>query len=208
MSQAIFSPLVAVEYVAVKPQTTLISTGSITPTNLVALQREIALQAQGEANLLFDGMPAMVTAFSFSTIYDIANEVVLLLKNGHAVLLFDHQSEEVLRPEEVDETIWTEILKVKNESVTVLDVPMPVPDLEIDLGYLWSLVNEHYDIITRTKLFIKTFFSALTPAMTIRLRGEIPNLPLLVALYITRPYGHTIIFEDVQGNSVILFSNF
>jgi hypothetical protein len=207
MLQAIPSPLVATEYTVVQPQITLVAPGSVTPANLATLQREVALQAQGEAALLFDGMQAMTTAFSFATIYDIADEAVFRLSNGQAVLLFDHQSKEALRPEVVDETIWAEILKVKNKSVTVQDVATPAPELTIDLAGLWSRVKEHNDLITRTKFFIKNFFNTLSPAMTVRLRGEIPNLPLLTAIYITRPYGHTIIFEDAQGTSVVLFSN-
>jgi hypothetical protein len=207
MPQAISSPLVATEYVVVRPQTTLATAGSVTPANLAALQQEVALQAQGEAVELFDGMPSITTAFSFATIYDIADEVVFRLSNGQTVLLFDHQSKETLRPEVVNESIWSEILKVKNKSVSVQDVSMPTPELTIDLAGLWSRVKEHDDLVVRTKLFIKNFFNTLSPAMTVRLRGEIPNLALLAAIYITRPYGHTIIFEDAQGTSVVLFSN-
>lgn len=203
MSQSSVS--VATEYVVVQPQTTLV--GSVTPANIASLQREVALQAQGEAVELFDGMPPLTTALSFAAVYDIADETVFRLSNGQLVLLFDHQPKETLRPEEVDESIWAEILKVKNKGVTVQDISTPTSETVIDLAALWSRVREHDDIIARTKLFIKSLAGALEPAITVRLRGEIPNLPLLSAIYLTRPYGHTVLFEDAHTGSVTLFSN-
>lgn len=205
MPTGLSSPPVATEYVVVQPQTTLI--GSITPTDIASLQREVTLQAQGEAVELFDGMPPLTTALSFAAVYDIADEAVFRLSNGQLVLLFDHQPKETLRPEEVDETIWAEILKVKNKGVTVQDISTPTPEVVIDLAALWSRVREHDDLIARTKLFIKLLAGALEPAITVRLQGVVPNLPLLSAIYLTRPYGHTVIFEDAHGGSVTLFSN-
>lgn len=207
MPQTISSPLVATEYITVQPQTTFAASGSVTPANLAAFQSEVALQAQGEATLLLDGMSAMTTAFLFATVYDIADETVFRLSGGQMVLLFDHQSKKTLRPEAVDETIWTEILKEKKGSVLVQDISMPPPERTIDLAGLWSRVKEHDDLITRTKFFIRIFSNTLSPAMTVRLRGEIPNLPLLSAIYMARPYGHSILFEDAQGGSVVLFSH-
>lgn len=197
------SALVATEYIVAQPQTKLV--GSVTSANIASLQHEVTLQAQGEAVELFDGMPPLTIVLSFATVYDIADETVFRLSNGQLVLLFDHQPKETLRPEEVDETIWVEILKVKSKGVAVQDVSTPKPEAVIDLAALWSRVREHDDIIARTKLFIKSLAGVLEPAITVRLRGEIPNLPLLSAVYLTRPYGHTVIFEDARGGSVTLF---
>ncbi|GEM_PF-2395688 len=205
MPAGLFSPPVATEYVVVQPQTTVAE--SITPANIVSLQREVTLQAQGEAVELFDGMPPLTTALSFVAVYDIADETVFRLSNGQLVLLFDHQPKETLRPGEVDETIWAEILKAKSKSVAVQGISAPTSGIVIDIAALWSRVREHDDIIARTKLFIKSLAGVLKPAMTVRLRGEIPNLPLLSAIYLARPYGHTVIFEDTHGGCVTLFSN-
>ena len=205
MPTGLSSPPVATEYVVVQPQTTLV--GSVTPASIASLQREVTLQAQGEAVELFDGMPPITTALSFAATYDIADEAVFRISNGRLVLLFDHQPKETLRPKEVDETIWAEILKVKNKGVTVQDISTPITETVIDLATLWSRVREHDNIIVSTKLFIKSLAGALEPAITVRLRGEIPNLPLLSAIYLIRPYGHTVIFEDAHGASVTLFSN-
>ncbi|OGQ44847.1 MAG: hypothetical protein A3H42_01260 [Deltaproteobacteria bacterium RIFCSPLOWO2_02_FULL_46_8] len=205
MSTGSSSPLVAIEYVVVQPQTTLV--GSVTPASIASLRREVTIQAQGEDVELFDGMSPLTAALSFAAVYDIADEAVLRIRNGPLVLLFDHQPKEILRPEEVDETIWAEMLKVKNKSVAVQDISAPAPETVIDLVALWSRAQEHDDIVARTRRFIKSLVRALEPAMTVRLRGEIPDLPLLSAIYLVRPYGHTVLFEDAHGGSVTLFPN-
>ena len=199
------SPAVATEYALVQPQPTLI--GPMTPEAITAFQRTVTLQGQGEAVQFFDGMPALTTALAFATIYDIADEAVFHISTGELVLLFDHQAKETLRAEEVDEAIWGEILKVKNKGISVQDIAAPAPKITLDLATLWSRVREHNDIITRTKLFIKSLAPILTPAMTIHLHGEIPNLALLSAIYLVRPYGYTITYADAHGGNVTLFSN-
>ena len=205
MPTGLSSPPVATEYVVVQPQTMLV--GSVTPADIASLQREVTLQAQGEAVSLFDGMPPLTTALSFAAMYDIADEAVFRISNGQLILLFDHQPKETLRPEEVNETIWAEILKAKNKNIAVQDISVPKSEVVVDLAALWSRVREHDDIVARTKLFIKSLASVLEPGLTVRLHGEIPNLPLLSAIYLARPYGHTVTFEDAYGNSVALFSN-
>ncbi|MBU1131870.1 hypothetical protein KKC32_01270 [Patescibacteria group bacterium] len=203
MGQA--SPLSATEYVLIQPQTNLAE--SSTPENIALLQREVILRAQGEAVELFDGLLPLSTILTFAAIYDIADEAVFRLLDGRLVLLFDHQPKGTMRSEEVDEIIWAEILKVKSKGVTVQDICGPKSEVIIDLASIWSRVRENDDIIARTKVFIKALFGFLEPAVIVRLRGEIPNLPLISAVYLVRPYGHRVIFDDARGNSVNIFSN-
>ncbi|MBI5222349.1 MAG: hypothetical protein HY980_02525 [Candidatus Magasanikbacteria bacterium] len=205
MSKIISSSVsVATEYVVVRSNTSLL--GSITPENITAFQRDIMLQTQGEAVELSDGLPLLISALTLATIYDIAKEAVLHLNNGALILLFDHQSVEQLRPEEVDESVWTEMLKVKNKSIAVQDISCPTREVMIDLSAIWDNTRAHDDIIARTKLFIKSLAKYLKPGLTIHLRGEVPCLPLLTAIYLMRPYGHTIDYTDAQSANVILFS--
>jgi hypothetical protein len=79
-------------------------------------------------------------------------------------------------------------------------------ELKINLGSIWNKAPEHDDMVARTTFFVKSFFSVLKPAITISLQGEIPSLPLLIAIYLARPYGHTITFTDNHNNTVTLFS--
>lgn len=196
---------VATEYVIVQPKIALL--GSLDPQSIADFQRDIMLQAQGDAIELFDGMPSLLSALTFATVYDLAKEAVFRLANGQLVLLFDHQSTEPLRPEGVEESVWTEMLKVKNKSIAVQDVSGPTPEVTIDLSNIWSRTRENDNIIARTKLFIKSLAGYLQPGLTIHLRGEISSLPLLVAVYLVRPYGHTIDYTDAEGKGVTLFSN-
>ncbi len=195
----------ATEYVVVQPKTTLAET--VTPAAIASLRREVIFQAQGEAVELFDGMPSLTTALSFAAAYDVADEIVFRIDSDRLILIFDHQPKENLRPEEVDETIWKEILKLKEKIVIAQDTLAPTPELTVDLAVIWERAGENNDIIARTKIFIELFVKELKPAVAVHLRGEIPNLPLLAAIYLARPCGHTVIFEDAAGNSIILFSN-
>jgi hypothetical protein len=194
---------VATEYVIVEPKIALL--GTLTPQNVADFQRDIMLQAQGDTIELSDGMPPLLSALTFATVYDIAMEAVFRLNNGTLVLLFDHQANEPLRPK-VDESVWTEMLKVKNKNMIVQDVSCPTPEVTLDLSAIWSRTREHDDIVARTKLFIKSFTGYLQPSLAIHLRGEIPCLPLFVAVYLIRPYGHTIDYIDAQGVNITLFS--
>lgn len=203
MSQSIIP--VVTEYVAVRPKSIL--SELLTQANIELLLHEVILQAQGETIELFDCMSSFTAVLSFSAVYDIADETVFRLTDGRLVLLFDHKFRQTFRPKEVNEIIWNKILKAKSKCVFVQDVATPIPEVVIDLIAIWSNLCKHRDIIVRTKFFIKYIIEELKPAIAIRLIGEIPNLPLLFAVYLARPYGHTVIFEDVNGVEVVLFYN-
>lgn len=204
MPQATFlSVPMATKYVIVQPKITLLR--SLTQQNVTDFQHDVILQSQGDAVELFDGMSPLLSALTFAIVYEIAQEVVFRLNNGTLILLFDHQATESLRPE-VEESLWVEMLKVKNKSIAVRDVSWPTPEITIDLSTIWSHTREHNDLVARTKLFIKSLAGYLKPGLTIHLHGEIPCLPLLVAIYLVRPYGHNIDYTDLKGKSVTLFS--
>jgi hypothetical protein len=192
------------EYITVQPKIALL--GSLTPQNIADFQRDVMLQAQGDSVELSEGMPPLLSALTFATVYDLVQEAVFRLANGQLVLLFDHQSTEPLRPAEVEKSVWIEILKIKNKSIAVQDVSGPAPEVTIDLSAIWNRTREHDDLIARTKLFIKSLAGYLQPGLTVHLIGEIPNLPFLAAVYLVRPYGHTIDFTDAKGETVTLFS--
>ncbi len=192
-------PLLVTEYIPIQ--------FPVNTTALDTLRHDVALQSQGEAVELFDTMSVLVTAVSCATIYDSADEAILHLNTGQRVLLFDHQPNKKLRPEGIDETLWTEILKIKNKSTAITDVSGPQSEVTIDLALIWNHIKKDTDIIGQTKFFIQSFFSSLTPGITIHLQGEIPTLPLFFAIYLARPYGYTIMFEDTEGTRVTLFSN-
>jgi hypothetical protein len=196
--------LAAVEYILLEP--TVLLAQPMTPENLALFQRAIAFQAQGDYVELPAGWAGGQAAAALVAIYELAREAVVRLDDGRLVLLFDHEEQEKLRLEDVDETIWQEILKFKNKIDLVQDVAAPKPELALDLALLWNRTKEQTDLLARTKIFIKELATALAPAMTIILRGDIPNLPLLAAIYLARPSGHRIIFENADKTRVILFS--
>lgn len=176
------------------------------PQSIESFGRAVTLQAQGDAVELFEGHNSSKSAIMFASVYNVATEAVLHLTDTRSVLLFDHSSGFSLRPEHIDETIWSEILKFKNKGFSVQDVAMPEPETLIDLNWIWSHVKENDDTILRTKAFIKSFAPVLNPSLNIVLQGEIPTLPFLVALYLLRPYGQAIQYKDNSGATIPLFS--
>jgi hypothetical protein len=166
---------------------------------------QVVLQTQGDPAIFQTETPVLPLALAFATSYDVATQALLRLDEGRLVLLFDHETRDLMSPEEIDKTVWEELEKLKNKIVSVQDVAAPMSQQTIDLKSVWSRTKEHDDLIVRTKLFLKTLVSDLTPAITLRVTGEIPALPFLMALYLLRPTAYTVEYADLSGNVIVLF---
>ena len=201
-AQAVASPMVAAEYTLVSPPGINVHD----PQSVRDFRTQVTLQAQGDPAIFDARTPQTALALAFAAAYEVATQALMRLEDGRLVLLFDHETRELMPSEEVDETVWAEILKLKNKIVTAQDVAMPIPELSIDLAAAWSRVKEGDDIVARTKLFLKALTPALSPCATLRLRGDIPALPLLAVLYLVRPSAYTVEYADVSGTVVTLFS--
>lgn len=201
-SQTVVSPMVAAEYTLVSPP----GINLHDPQSVRDFRTQVTLQVQGDPAIFDARTPQTGLALAFAAAYEVATQALMRLEDGRLVLLFDHETRELMPSEEVDETIWVEILKLKNKIVTAQDVAMPTPELSIDLAAAWSRVKENDDIVARTRLFLKGLAPSLSPCATLRLRGEIPALPLLATLYFVRPNAYTVEYADVSGIVVTLFA--
>ncbi len=190
-----------IEYIAIHPKTELL--GSLTEKEIADFKRDVILQAQGDPVMLSDDTPAIVAALMFAAVYNVATEVVLCQSNKAMVLLFDHQAVKPLRPKNVNEKIWTQILLEKEKDISTNDANR---ESTIDLQKIWQRAAEENDLISCVNYFIKSLADHLQPCATLRLRGTIPCLPLMAAIYVTRPYGQNIIYTDADLRSVTLFS--
>lgn len=200
-AQAVASPMVAAEYTLVSPP----GINLHDPQSVRDFRTQVTLQAQGDPAIFDARTPLLGLALSFASAYDVATQALLRLEDGRLVLLFDHETRDLIPPEEIDETIWAELLKHRNKMTSAQDVATPTPENIVDISALWSRVKEHDDVVTRTKLFLKALAPMCTPCATLKLRGEIPALPLLAALYLARPSAYTVECADVSGN-VTLFT--
>jgi hypothetical protein len=191
----------AIEYVPLEPKTELL--GVLTPDDVANFKRDIILKAQGVAVQISEDTPPIPAALAFAAAYDVATEAVLRRENGALILLFDHEAVKPLRPDQVDESIWQEMVKEK-EKVVALEAP--ARELAIDLIKLWRRAGEENGFIACVKFFIELLLKELQPCLALHLRGAVPSLPLLAAIYVARPYGKTIKYTDDAGRNVILFS--
>jgi hypothetical protein len=191
----------AIEYVPIEPNTELL--GSLTPEDVANFKRDIILGAQGVAVQISEDTPPIPAALAFAAAYDVATEAVLRRENGTLILLFSHQAAKPLRPSGVDESIWQEMAKEKER---VIASETLARELAIDLLKLWRRAGEENGFIACVKFFIELLLKELRPCVALHLRGSVPSLPLLAAIYVARPYGQTIDYTDDAGRNVILFS--
>jgi hypothetical protein len=191
----------AIEYFPIEPKTELL--GSLSPKDVANFTRDIILQAQGVAVQISEDTPPIPAALALAVAYDVATEAVLRRENGALILLFDHEAVKPLRPDQVDESIWQEIMKEKER---VIASEAPARELTIDLLKLWRRASEENGFIACVKFFIKLLIKELQPCATLHLRGAVPCLLFLAAVYVARPYGKTIDYTDDAGRNVILFS--
>ena len=200
-SQTAASPMIAAEYTLVS----LPGINPLDPQSVQDLRTQVTLQAQGDPVIFDARTPQLSLALAFASAYAVATQVLMRLEDGRLVLLFDHETRELMQSEQVDETIWAEILKLKNKITSVQSIAMPTPELLLDLATIWSRIKESNDIVVRTKLFLKAIPSLISPCMTLRMFGDIPALPLTAVLYLVRSGAYTVEYTNDLGISVTLF---
>lgn len=94
-------PSEASEYAVVKIPTLIPSdTQSISDFRI-----NVALQIQGEPAIFDAKNHATALVLAFATAYDLATQVILRLEDGRAVLIFDHESRDLLTPEPIEERV-------------------------------------------------------------------------------------------------------
>lgn len=177
-----------------------------TPQGCNDFRNYIALQAQGEIAVLLDDVPGAMATVAFATIYDVADEALLRLSNGQLIRIFLHTREPIAYTEKIADDIWNEIKKIKNKRDNIFDLADAPPEFYLDLALLWEQTKGDA-VVTRTKHFIKLLTNKLRSSLVLHLFGEIPTLPLLVAVYLARPYGKEIFYqENAEARQVLLFS--
>ncbi|MFH2062538.1 MAG: hypothetical protein ABIJ46_00080 [bacterium] len=193
----------AVEYAVVRPEMALLDPSK--PSSVSDLRYDVALQVQGTAAEIPDGLSPLVSALVMATIYDLSTEAVWRSPDGMLVLLFSHCSVEPLRPDGVRTEVWDEIVRLKEGVVPVSEVPLPSPEIFVDLSEIWGQTEGDFDLVTRTVRFVGILAEHFRPGLILCLKGDLPTLPLLAAVYISRPFGVTIDYADGQEMRVNLF---
>ena len=185
-------PAVAIEYVKIG-------------TELID-RSQMIFKLQGQPVELSEKMSIENLALTFALAFEFSSETVLRLNNKELVLLFAHHEQGFLRPEEVNKTIFEEIIKSAEKAKFVSDIAMPPPEIIINLEKEWKKIKKGKDEILKTKEFIKSMPKILKPAINLIMEGEVPALAFLSMIYFSRPYGHNIFYKDKKRNNIKLFS--
>jgi hypothetical protein len=194
-------PMEVVEYAAVAPPALVPED----PQSIANLRTQVTLQTQGDPAIFDAKTPQTALVLAFAAACDAATQAILRLEDGRAVLLFDHETRQLIPQEPMEESVSVEIKKLRGKISAAEDVAAPTPEKTVDLAAMWSESGTSEDVVTNTKLFLKRLVLALKPAMILRLQGDIPALPLLAALYLARPSGRAVEHQNNAGTIAVLF---
>lgn len=151
---------------------------AIMPASQVSFEtllESITLQAQGEAVEISEESQIPFLMKVFDVAHRVSSEMVLRLKSGKRVLLFDHQSAPVLRDTSIiDRFINTSKHELKSNSKEF------VQELVIGIEEIWAETknDDYFKTIENT---LKKINSMTMPSMITTLVGKAPALLFLLA---------------------------
>jgi len=139
------------------------------------MSRKISLEAQGEAVEISEEYATPILMAVFDAVHRVSPEMVLRLKSGKRVLLFDHWGAPVLR----DEDIYAihEIVEHKKPSKFI-------PELVIDLEAIWKKANSEEDDLEAIKSALSESQKLIMPSTITTLIGKAPALFFLLTQHL------------------------
>lgn len=179
---------------------------TLNPESLQEFRTAIALQVQGDPAIFDERAPLGSLVLAFAVAHDVATQAILSLTNGRDILLFDHETRDVMAKKSIDDTLWTTVAELKESLPLFHDAMLPPPQFSVHLDTIWNATEESDDIVERTRLFLEALILAFIPCIALQLRGDIPALPLLCAVYLARPTAQTVEYIDASGTTLALFA--
>jgi len=144
------------------------------------INERISLEAQGEAVEISEEYPIPILMAAFDIVHRVSPEMVLRLKSGKRVLLFEHWGVPVLRDKEIH--VINDIWKHERESEEF------TPELVINLGAIWKEIGKENDL-EAIKNALQEVEKLLKPSMVTTLIGKAPALLFLLTQHLL--YGKT-----------------
>jgi hypothetical protein len=144
------------------------------------LYEKISLEVQGEAVEVSEEYPIAILMATFDVIHKVSPEMVLRLKSGKRVLLFDHWSIPVLRDKDIYVINVDEKYEKESENFT--------QELIIDIEAIWKEMGEKEDI-ELIKKSLSEIKKLIKPSIVTTLIGKAPPLLFLLAQHLL--YGKT-----------------
>jgi len=166
----------AIVYVQVKIPSDIHAQDSLSDV----MNEKISLEVQGEAVEISEEYPTPILMAAFDVVHKVSPEMVLQLKSGKRILLFDHWGAPVLRDKNVH--VIHKIKEHKKSSGFV-------PELIIDLEAIWKKANEEENDLEAIKNALQKVEKLLKPSMVTTLIGKAPALLFLLTQHLL--YGKT-----------------
>jgi hypothetical protein len=140
------------------------------------MNEKICLEAQGEAVEISEEYPTPILMAVFDVAHRVSPEMVLRLKSGKRVLLFDHWGVPVLRDKEI--YVIDEVGKHEKRAAKFTQ------ELVIDLEAIWKKANAEENDLEAIKSALQEVEKLLKPSMVTTLIGKAPALLFLLTQHL------------------------
>jgi hypothetical protein len=149
------------------------------------IKEKILLEGQGEAVEISEEYPIPILMIVFDFIHRVSPEMVLRLKSGQRVLLFEHWGTPVLRDKDICLIEKTRKDKKSSEKSS----EEFIPELIIDLGKIWQETKTTENELESIKKALSTVEKLIKPSFVTTLVGKAPPLLFLFTQHLL--YGRT-----------------
>ena len=143
------------------------------------LAKIILLEIQGEPVEISEEYPAPILMGAFDVIHKVSPELVLRLKSGKRILIFDHWSKPVIRDESIiiiDEGEY----KLSEEFI---------PELTIEIEHVWGKFKAKDNDFSAIKKAFEEVKNLIRPSIISTIIGSAPSVLILLTQHLL--YGKT-----------------
>src|SRR3989337_3984578 len=160
------------------------------------LKADVSFQAQGDAVELDEGSDIEILMVALDVVRKVSPEAVLVLHSGEKILLFDHQTKDVLRREDINtDYVSKEVIK-KGTSKRIL---------RIYIESAWNEVSKNgggYNLRSSLERIRKK----ITNTQVTTLVGKQPKALLLLTQHLVYPFSKEIRYqEDGESQPLIIY---
>ena len=175
-SQTIATAPEAIVYVQIKIPSDIPAGDSLSDV----INKKISLEAQGEAVEISEDYSTPILMTAFNVAHRVSPEMILRLKSGKRILLFDHWGAPVLRDKNIH--VIHKITEHKKSGGFI-------PELVIDLEDIWKKTNAEENDLEAIKNALQEVEKLIKPSMVTTLIGKAPVLLFLFTQHLL--YGKT-----------------
>jgi hypothetical protein len=145
-----------------------------------ALRKNIVLETQGEPVEISEEYSTPILMIVFDVVHKTSPELVLRLKTGKRVLIFDHWGAPILRDEDIYEEFGTMTRHAQKDKTKTF-----FPELILNLENIWKETEAGGDDdLSAIKKALEKIENQIKPAMVTTLVGKAPALLFLLTQHL------------------------